>query len=145
MFRSPYAEIEAQSRTGLSETMASPYKAEPVANPYPELQEASTSRAPASNLGIFPGPRDPSILSSSDVDSSMIRVGRLTGRLCGEFRLRARDRFNELTWRTRELANSARTRTHEIQEERPLQMLAAIAAAAFGVGILLRSWRSHQS
>lgn len=75
----------------------------------------------------------------------LTRAGRWTGRVCGEFRSRVTDRFDNLIWRTHTFEVSGRTRMREIKEEHPFRILAAISVAAFGLGMIVRAWRSRQS
>ena len=75
----------------------------------------------------------------------LTRAGRWAGRVCGEFRSRATDRFDNLIWRTHTFEVSGRSRMREIKEEHPFRILAAISVAAFGLGMIVRAWRSRQS
>jgi ElaB/YqjD/DUF883 family membrane-anchored ribosome-binding protein len=61
---------------------------------------------------------------------------------------RAKNRAADILANAREASGqwtrSARTRAREVCDERPLQVLAGVAGAAFVAGVLLRFWRSSR-
>jgi hypothetical protein len=60
----------------------------------------------------------------------------------------ARDRatgaYRDLSYKSRYLARHLGDRATQLKEERPLQLLAVIAASAFVLGVCVRVWRSRR-
>jgi hypothetical protein len=57
---------------------------------------------------------------------------------------RATDAYSDLSYNSRYLSRHLRDRATQLKEERPLPLLAVIAASAFVVGIFVRVWRSRR-
>jgi len=53
--------------------------------------------------------------------------------------------YTNLFSSSRDLTRRVKVRASQIKQERPLQLLAVIAGAAFVLGIVTRVWRSRQS
>ena len=110
---------------------------------------------------IVPMPSNEDLFGSRGVKRSNVqqaveayreRAGRvmhetklMAARLYGRARTRAAAVYAQVSRSARSLARDARARAHYLKQERPLQTLALIAAAAFATGVAIRIWRSQNS
>jgi hypothetical protein len=75
-------------------------------------------------------------------------AGRLfaaTADMCDRLPSRAGETYSAVKERSADLAERTGKEAKRLKQERPLQLLGGVAAAAFAVGVLTRIWRSRNS